>query len=265
MKTVAKKVDMRHMKIRELLMKQGYLSTPDLCARLGCSEATMRNDLAALEKQGLLKRTYGGAMSTGNTPFLAGLDMRKDAFTTEKRSIAKYVVENMISEGLTVILDTGTTSLELARQIAALPYSLTVLTNSLPVAFLISQNEAISLHLAGGRYDHGVGSFHDQDTIAFLEMVSADFFFLCPSSISASSGIAVPDPSEAAVKILMMKKTARTVALADHSKLDRRGFRMICPPSETDCIVTDEGASPKELQKLREAGAKILVAPYHSA
>lgn len=260
MKTSGNKIDGRHMKIRELLIKYEHLTVPELCGNLNCSEATMRNDLWDLEKQGFLKRVYGGAMSNGNTPFNAGLQIRESAFIEEKKAIARFVVKTMIVESQTIIMDTGTTSVELAKQIVELPYPLTILTNSLQVAYIISQNERHILHLAGGCYDHSVGSFHDNETLKFIETVCADVFFVCPSSISVEVGLAVPDPNEAAVKRLMIKKSGKVVALADHSKLEKRGFRVICPSSDVDCIVTDEGVKNEDLIKLKETGAKVHIA-----
>ncbi len=254
------KRDVRHMEIRSLLMSHGYLTVAQLCEKLSLSEATIRNELRALEEKGMLRRVYGGAMSTANTPYRGGLAMRRPAFHREKQAIARLAAERYLRPEQTVILDTGTTSGELAKVIAELPWHLTVLTNSLQVASIISQSDMHTLYLAGGRYDMAADSFHDMDTASYLSSIHADIFFLCPSGVSADTGYTVPDAGEAGIKKLMMRQAGCTVALADHSKLDRRGFRVVCGPEDVEELVTDWGASEQDLGKLRDGGARMILA-----
>ena len=249
------------MKIRSLLITREYYNVSDLCEILRCSEATLRNDLRSLEESGYVKRVYGGVMSTGNTPFEAGIPIRVHAYEREKQAICSYAVSNILSPGKTIVIDAGTTGTELARQIAELPYGLAVITNSLTAAQIIAQNDRHRLYLAGGSYDPSVGSFHDRDTMNFLTSAHADIFFLCPNGISGEVGITVPGQSEAELKQLLVSRSSRVIVLADHSKLDRVGFRVVCSLGEADMIITDASADPGEVESLRNAGAKIALAP----
>lgn len=251
----------RQLKIRSLLVTRDYMTIPELCKDLGCSEATARNDLAEMEQRGLVKRVYGGVMCNGNTSFNAGIPMRLSAFIEEKEAICRYAMQNIISPGQTIILDAGTTCTELARQIADLPYRLIVMTNSLTASIELTKNNQHILHLAAGLYDHAVGSFHSSETFEYLGRANADVFFLCPNGISKEVGLSVPDQSEAEIKKIFKKSSRRTICLADHSKLDKMGFCSVCQLSEVDLIVTDERANPETVKKLIDAGAKIEVAP----
>lgn len=254
-----KKVE-RQTKIRSLLIARQHMSIPELCQEFECSEATIRIDLTEMERNGLAKRVYGGVMSTGNASFNVGMPARFTAFQEEKIAICEHVVKKYLTHGQTIIIDAGTTCIELARLVSALPYRLTVLTNSLPAANAILANENHILHLAGGCYDPAVGSFHDQATIDFLNQIHADIFFMCPSGVSKDAGFASPDLGEAVTKQAMIKKAARVIVLADHSKLNRSGFRHICGLDEVEVLVTDRNASRQELATLEEGGCIVEIA-----
>lgn len=255
------KKEQRHQNICNLLIERDHLSVPELCSILNCSEATIRNDLRELEDNSMVKRIYGGVIPTGNTPHKVPYPTRQFLHNDEKNAIAHYVVEKILQAGQTIILDAGTTTISLATRIAELPYSLTILTNSLPCAYIISQKSTHKLHIAGGSYDYEVGSCHDQQTIDCFNLLHADIFFLCPTGISTSAGFAVPDHGGADVKRAMMKQASSVIALADHSKFNKTGLHIICGLSDVDYVVTDENINTDDIGKLQNAGLKIVTAP----
>jgi DeoR/GlpR family transcriptional regulator of sugar metabolism len=251
----------RQQKICDLLTKHDYLTTIQLRNLLGCSEASVRNDLREMEKNNMLKRVHGGALPTGNTSQRVGLPTRGVVFSNEKKAIAHYVVENILHPNQTIMLDAGTTTMELAEMIAELPYRLTILTNSLPAASTISRNEQHRLYFTGGMFDNTVGSCHDQQTVEMLRHLHADIFFLCPTGISIENGLAVPDQSEAAVKMVMQKNSSKTIALADHSKFNKTSFFSLCQLTEVSQIITDSNLAPEEVERFRNAGLNLELAP----
>lgn len=255
------KKEQRHQNICNLLIERDHLSVPELCAILNCSEATIRNDLRELEDNSMVKRIYGGVIPTGNTPHKVPYPTRQFLHNDAKDAIADYVVRNILQPGQTIILDAGTTTISLAARISELPFSLTILTNSLPCAYIISQKSNHKLHIAGGSYDYEVGSCHDQQTIDYFSLLHADIFFLCPTGISLGVGFAVPDHGGAEVKRAMIRQASTVIALADHSKFNKTGLHIICGLSEVDCVVTDHNITADDVGKFQNAGLNIKTAP----
>jgi len=206
----------------------------------------------------MVKRVYGGIIPTGNTPHNVPYPHRQFLYSEEKDAIAKYVVANILQPNQTVLLDAGTTTISLATRIAELPYSLTILTNSLPCAYIISQNSNHQLLIAGGSYDYQVGSCHDQQTIDYLSLLHADIYFLCITGISIDAGFTVPDHSGAEVKRSMIKRASRIIALADNSRFNKTGLHIICPLDTVDFVVTDENISSDNVGKFQNAGLNIV-------
>lgn len=255
------KKEQRHQQICNLLIEKGHLSVPELCTILNCSEATIRNDLRELEENSMVKRIYGGVIPTGNMPHKVPFPNRQFLYSQEKDAIAKYVAKNILQPNQTIILDAGTTTISLATIILELSFPLTIVTNSLPCAYIISQKTQHRLHIAGGAYDHEVGSCHDQQSIDFLSYLHADIFFLCPTGISTGAGFAVPDHGGAEIKRTMIRQASRVIALADHSKFDKTGLHIICGLGDVESVVTDELLHRDMVGKFQSAGLNILRAP----
>lgn len=259
------KKEQRHQNICNLLIERDHVSVPELCTILNCSEATIRNDLRELEENSMVKRIYGGVIPTGNTPHKVPYPNRQFLHNEEKDAIANYVVENILQPNQTIILDAGTTTVSLATRIVQLPFPLTILTNSLPCAYIVSQNSLHRLNIAGGSYDHEVGSCHDHQTIQYFNFLHADVFFLCPTGISTGAGFAVPDHGGAEVKRAMMKQAGKVIALADHSKFNKTGLHIVCAVNQVDYVVTDDRITSDDIGKFQNAGLKIVAAMTESA
>ena len=255
------KKEQRHQRICNLLIDRDHLSVPELCSILGCSEATIRNDLRELEENSMVKRIYGGVIPTGNTPHKVPYPSRQGLHNDAKDAIANYVVDSILQPNQTIILDAGTTAIALATRIAQLPFSLTVLTNSLPCAYIISQTGNHRLHIAGGAYDYEAAACHDRQTIDCFSLLHADLFFLCPTGISIGAGFVVPDHGGAEIKRVMIRQAGQVIALADHSKFDKTGLHIICSLSDVEYVVTDERLSAGAIDRYRKAGLKIAGAP----
>lgn len=251
------KKELRHQKICNLLSAHDHLSVPQLCAELKRSEATIRNDLRELESNGMVKRVYGGVMSTGNTLHEVPLPSREILHQHEKEKIAKYVVDNILKPHQTIILDAGTTTTALASMIAKMQIPLTVATNSIPCVSILAENPEIKIYVAGGIYDPKVGSCHDLQTINSLNMLYTDIYFLCPTGISVDTGFTVPDQGGADVKRAMMKRASKTIALADQSKFDKTGLHIICSLHDLDYVVTDNKLANDMTEKFENAGLVI--------
>lgn len=251
------KVEIRHKKICNLLSSTDHLSIPQLRTELKCSEATVRNDLRELEQKGMVKRVYGGVISTGNTLHEVPLVTRKILYQESKEKIASYVIKNILKPHQTIILDAGTTTLALATNIAQSQLPLTVATNSIPCVSILAKNPEIKIYIAGGVYDSKVGSCHDLQTINSFNLLYTDIFFLCPTGISVDTGFTVPDQGGADVKRAMMKRASKTIVLADQSKFDKTGLHVISRLHEVEYVITDNQLPNEMITKFKNAGLII--------
>lgn len=254
------KAEIRHDKIRSMLIAKNFLTLSEFCEILNSSEATIRNDLRHLEEKGLIQRTYGGAIATGNTAFNSNMSMRSAAFKAEKESIANYVVNNILYSGQTIVLDAGTTNVEIAKKIVESSLKLTVLTNSFAAASILSESENIKLYVAGGYYDNLNSSFCDEQAQKFFSTMYADIFFLSVNGISTDVGFTISGNQNVSIKHAMLKSSKKCIVVADHSKLDKIGLKVVCGFNDVDTLLTDNKADREYINQLTNEGLDIILA-----
>ncbi|UZX14773.1 DeoR/GlpR family DNA-binding transcription regulator [Thermus sp. PS18] len=222
---------LRRQNLLELLRQHGGLSTKDLARHLGVSEATVRRDLAALARQGLLQRDHGGAfLPEAEPPYAVKLTQNP----SQKEAIARRA-SSMVPDGATVILDSGTTTLALARLLAG--RALRVVALDVALAQALAQGETEVL-LPGGRVRNGFYSLVGSWTEELLGQVRADIFFLGADAFNPE-GITNHTFEEAAVKRKAMAVSQRTVLLADRSKWGKRAPAFVAPLNALHLVITD--------------------------
>ncbi|MEZ0322038.1 Glycerol-3-phosphate regulon repressor (plasmid) [Thermus thermophilus] len=222
---------LRRQNLLELLRQHGGLSTKDLARHLGVSEATVRRDLAALARQGLLQRDHGGAfLPEAEPPYAVKLTQNP----SQKEAIARRA-SAMVPDGATVILDSGTTTLALARLLAGRPLRVVVLDVALAQALAQGETEVL---LPGGRVRNGFYSLVGSWTEELLSQVRADLFFLGADAFNPE-GITNHTFEEAAVKRKAMAVSQRTVLLADRSKWGKRAPAFVAPLNALHLVITD--------------------------
>lgn len=222
---------LRRQNLLELLRQHGGLSTKDLARHLGVSEATVRRDLAALARQGLLQRDHGGAfLPEAEPPYAVKLTQNP----SQKEAIARRA-SGMVPDGATVILDSGTTTLALARLLAG--RALRVVALDVALAQVLAQGETEVL-LPGGRVRNGFYSLVGFWTEELLGQVRADIFFLGADAFNPE-GITNHTFEEAAVKRKAMAVSQRTVLLADRSKWGKRAPAFVAPLNALHLVITD--------------------------
>lgn len=231
----------RRQRLLALLRHHGALGTRELAQRLGVSEATVRRDLALLARQGLVLREHGGALlPEAEPPYGEKLAKNREV----KEAIARKAL-SLIPEGATVILDSGTTTLALARLLGG--RALRVVALDLPVAQALAQGQTEVL-LPGGRVRNGFYSLVGSWTEEALEGVRADLFFLGADAFDLE-GVTNHTFEEAAVKRKAMAVSRRTVLLADSSKWGKRAPAFVAPLTALERVVTD----------LKDPGLRALV------
>lgn len=257
MQTSKKSIE-RHEKICEYLSMKGAVSLSELCDKFHCSEATIRNDLTKLEKQGLLKRILGGAISNENTVRNSVIAKRLNMNIEEKRQIAKYALKHLIKPNMIITLDSGTTNIILAEEIVNSRIPCTIITNSFQAAQVITKSNVIQLCLAGGTYDRDHGSFHDDVSEYILNTYKSEVCFISPDGVDEDGLVTNAGVSENFIKIQLIKHAKKTYILADHTKLGNTGLKIICTAQDVEGVITDDRADVEQIRLLKQAGFYIF-------
>ncbi|MNW41892.1 Glycerol-3-phosphate regulon repressor [compost metagenome] len=240
--------------ITEQLKQQGQVKVPELSITFAVSEETVRRDLLILEKEGLAKRVYGGAVLMKPTSFEPPYLQRQKVKSEEKERIGRLAAE-LIESGDTIAIDVGTTTLELAKAIAGRE-RLTILTNSLAVAYhlmesLNSGRFSGKIFVVGGELNPEQQSMSGTLGERVISQFRVDKAFISIGGISLNRGISDYDLNETGMSRRMVEAAYQTIVLADESKLDKEAFVEIVPLRKIHTIVSD-AAPPKEwLQMLR--------------
>jgi DeoR/GlpR family transcriptional regulator of sugar metabolism len=252
----------RRKYILDLLMEHHSVSVTHLCEHLRVSEMTIRRDLRALELEGLLRRTHGGAVSNLGRSYEPLLRVRAEENTDQKASIGRKAAE-MVEDGHSIALDVGTTTLEIARALRE-KHNLTIITASLPIALEIVSNfsmEAdVRLILTGGIVRPGELSMVGEIARHTYATLHVDIAFIGAGGISPAVGITEFNLDDTQIKQELLRTAQRRVLVADSSKFGRTTFATIAPLSAVDTIVTDTGIAPEMLKVLHDQHIRVILA-----
>ena len=250
----------RHDAIVDLVNGAHTVSTDELVNRLGVSAETVRRDLALLEERGAIRRVHGGAASllqrvTGEEPpFAERTVIHQDA----KARLAR-VAAGLLQPGQTVVIDIGTTAVELARAIPA-TFRGTVATSSLLVAIELAARPGIHVLVSGGRVRAGDLACRGAHARSLFADVYADVAFIGSGGVDAAAGLTDYHLDEIDVRRTIIANSASSYILADSSKLDRIGPHRVCDLTAVTGLITDECTSPAVEAAVREAGGVVLSA-----
>ena len=166
----------------------------------------------------------------------------------------------MIRDGETIILDSGSTTVEIARQIRQMKFeSLTVITNALNIAMELSGLPQIRVMMLGGLLRQTSYSLVGPDAEQALAKLSADRLFLGVDGLDPNVGVTTPDPLEAALNALMIRVSRQTIAVLDASKLGQRSLSVITPVKNLDTVISDNSAPAETVEALRAAGVQVVL------
>ncbi|GAA2280111.1 DeoR family transcriptional regulator [Streptomyces ruber] len=249
-----------------LVQNSDRVSVSELSHRLGVSEMTVRRDLDALERQGLVRRVHGGAVATrpreGGGTFTA-----REPWQAAVKDRLGAAVAATVEPGSRVLLDAGTTTVHVARHLAERA-PLTVAVLSLQAAMVLADRDGIELLVVGGSSRPGERSLVGPLALRTLESLSFDCFVMSIGGVHAEHGWSEFSLEDAAVKQVGLRQSARTVTVADATKLGVRAFSQVAPLDAAHRFVTDNAAAdpgthpngPATLEALREAGVETSLA-----
>ncbi|GHA05771.1 DeoR/GlpR family DNA-binding transcription regulator [Streptomyces echinoruber] len=246
----------RQQEILRLARDSGRVDVVSLAEEFQVTAETIRRDLRALDRAGLVRRVHGGAIPAGRLDFEPDLAERESTAADEKDRIAKAALAELPTEG-TVILDAGTT---VARLAAALPLEarLTVVTHSLPIAARLADHPGIQLHLVGGRVRHRTRAAVDAWALRAYGEIRADVVFVAANGFSPEHGLTTPDLAEAAVKRAALAAARRVVLLADSTKHGQEHFARFGALDDVDLLITDTGLGPDDAAAIERGGTEVV-------
>ena len=257
----------RQQLIHQLLQDEKRCSVNELAERFGVSKATVRSDLSAMDSEGLLIRTHGGAILREGDTAAPSLPDRKSyedalserAFEREKERIAGVAV-SLVANGDILLVDSGTTSLAFARELARSPLQdLTVYTNDLCVLMALEENPAISANVLPGKIRSGFHYAYGDDTIAALQDAHFSKLILTASAIDVENGLTVVKPHLSNLKKAMLHAGNMVILIADSSKVGETRFQRFANLSDIDIMVTDTGLSADDQAALRSCIGELIV------
>ena len=250
----------RQRVLTKLLARRDRISTRQLARRFGVNEITIRRDLKALQDSGAAVRCYGGAVAAQRITFEFAFDERRRRLLAEKQRIGDAAAAQ-IRDGQSIFLDTGTTTLEIARAIVARGVACTVATSSLVIASeLWGRGNLERLLLLGGQVRPGSPDLVGPGTEVMLEKLTADIAFLGSDGIDPARGSFAADFESARVAERMIASAKRIVVAADHSKLGNSSTARYAAIEDLDEVITDRQADEKIVAALRERGVTVTLA-----
>lgn len=234
----------------------GRVEVVALSDELGVTVETVRRDLTALERLGLLRRVHGGAIPVERFELEPTLATRRTQYSDEKRRIAARALE-LIPDGSTVLFDAGTTTQAIVELLPA-GLTLTVVTNSSNIGADLAGREGIDLYQLGGRVRPLTGAAVGEWTIAALQDLSVDVAFLGTNGLDLDRGLTTPDQAEAAVKRAMVAAARRTVVVTDASKVGQVHFHRFADLADVALLITDERLDDETATQIDNRGTDVV-------
>ncbi len=255
----------RHKMIMELLKKDGTVRTSELVEVMAVSSETVRKDLDCLEQSGMLERVHGGAVPVSQKLVAEPVETyvsleARNAQRMEEKSAIVSLAAGLVKEKQVVALDYGSTSLLMAKELAARFRSLTVITNSIQNALALVNCPDFTVILVGGILNKEELSLGN-DFSTMLDRLHIDVLFMSVSGVHPSVGLTDQGFSEARVQNQMRQLASQTVVLADSGKFGKASLVKICALQEVSAIVTDSGLDPAMEEAVRATGVELMVVP----
>lgn len=234
----------------------GRVDVKGLAESLSVTSETVRRDLTALERRGLVRRVHGGAIPVERLSVEPAVAEREGHMAQEKERIARAALAEL-PEGGSIILDAGTTTAQLAY-LLPVELELTVVTHALPVAAALAARPNLTLHLLGGtvrpRTLAALGGWFERS----VAEVFADVAFVGTNAVTAGRGLTTPDLGEAVAKRALVGAARRVVVLADHTKFGREDFAQFATLDQVDTVITDSGVSDELADEIENAGPRVV-------
>lgn len=249
----------RRQRIKDVVEQQGRITVEDIVVRFQVSAVTARGDLDVLSERGDLMRSHGGAVRQLSPTVDYPLRFKETIHHAEKVRIG-HAAAQLVKPHQTVILDSGTTTAQVARQLkAARVQPLTIITNALNIACELIESESVSLIMIGGILRHASSSFVGPQAERMLQDLHADHLFLAVDGLHPEEGFSTPDILEAQLNNVMIRVSSEVTVVADASKFSRRSLSLIGNVRCAQRIITDNRVDSQTVARLRDKGLEVIL------
>lgn len=246
----------RRQRLLALISRRGFATLEELVESLGVSESTVRRDLEALDQSGAIKRTHGGAVCSGEVRAMPALEDRATTMALEKQAIGQAAAA-LLNDEDTVLLDGGTTALEVARALVGRPVQ--VVTNSLPIAALLAASKETDLILIGGYVYPRTGVAMGPISIETMQGIRAHKVVMGAGGIVAE-GVFNSNSLLVETERQMMRCGQEIIVVADHSKFGKLSLSRLCGLDEIHRLVVDSALAEEYLPMLDASGVALHLA-----
>lgn len=248
----------RRQRIFEDIETSGIASVRDLAKRFEVSHITIMRDLQELEQEGLIRRVHGGAISVRGASYEPPFIARESQYSPEKKRIATKAVE-MITDGDSIILDVGTTTLEIARALKG-KRNLTVLVTNLRAALELASQAAIQVIVIGGKLRASELSLVGHLTEQTLRSFQVDKAFIGVGGITLEHGLTEFNFEEAGTKRTMIERARQCIVVADHTKFGKVMLTTVASLAVVDTIITGKEVDSEIVTRLHQVGVRVVLA-----
>src|SRR6266699_7038223 len=259
MEKSGQKANDRHVQLIGLLKERGYCSVAEMSQLLHVSPMTIRRDVHMLQEKQIVEGTYGGARLIASKRIEADFDIRTHEHLAEKQAIGKLATKLFIEEGDVIGLDSGSTTLEIARNLPNIP--LTVVTHSMAAANVVAQNKLHSLIVLGGVLQHGANCFCGPQAIGSLQTLYINKLFLSASGLLLPHGLSCDNLLDAQVKQALISSSRQVILCMDSSKIGRVYLARFATLDDLDTLITDNGISDESREAIEQHHIQVITAP----
>ncbi|MGL6199730.1 MAG: DeoR/GlpR family DNA-binding transcription regulator [Lachnospiraceae bacterium] len=247
----------RRKQIMDMLYEHEVIKVADLTRLFNVSIETIRRDLEYLEEQELLRRVYGGAVLPQPKAIEPTYESREIKFYEEKKAIGKAAVES-VKDGEIIAIDIGTTTLEFAKALVG-KRKVTVLTNSMKIAIVLSEDPNIRVIMLGGEVRSGEFSVSGFLTSSNMRSFHAEKLFLGIGGLSISKGVTDYHVEESNVRRIAIENSQKIIGLSDHSKIGAVAMNKICDLQDIDTLYMDSEADNTFIEKARSLNIEVIL------
>jgi DeoR/GlpR family transcriptional regulator of sugar metabolism len=248
----------RRDKILELIREDGQAKVMDLARIFKVTEVTIRQDLERLENDGFIIREHGGAYLKDIDHNVRNLSLQNQENLSEKMIIATKAIE-FIHDGDTIILDSGSTTTEIAKLIHGYK-NLTVITNAINISLILGAQAGINLIVTGGEFKAPTLSLTGQKAADFFQNLHVDKLFLATAGIALKSGLTYPGISDICVKRAMIEAANEIYLVADSTKIGKNSFASLGALSLIDYLITDANIKKEDIEWLKTYDVQFIIA-----
>jgi DeoR/GlpR family transcriptional regulator of sugar metabolism len=248
----------RRRRILDWLQEEGSARVKALSEAFEVSEPTIRQDLERLESEGYVVREHGGAFLATMPQQVQALALHHLVNMDAKRAIGR-VAAALVNDGETIILDAGSTTTEVARNLTK-RQDLHVITNALNIALILGANPSCTVHMSGGQFKAPTLSVSGEKSAEYFENIFAEKLFLATAGASLEAGLTFPALADLYVKRAMIKAARQIILVADSTKINRVSFSVLGPLTLVNSLITDVGIRDEDRRAIEALGISIIIA-----